>query len=241
MDLDNTYTRYSDLDFGDIPNFRQGLPGLLPDAEIRRLCLDTDRPMISPFNEKLKEKGVISHGLSSYGYDGTLAPKVKIAKTLEVMKDQYRFHHRRGKAGYEKTVYEAIDDGYFVLDPKNPEDRFFDEVEGDSFVLPPHGFALGYTNEYFDIPQDILSLCLGKSTYARSGIHVLVTPMEPGWSGNLVVEITGNSSLPTRIYTGEGICQFLFFKGQYPCEVPYDVRGGKYMNQTGITMGKIAT
>jgi dCTP deaminase len=227
------------------------LPGVLADHQIRDLCLQSDRPMITPFNEKLKEHGVISYGLSSYGYDATLAPKIKIAKDPQTIVDEFSAKYRVENSidlfddtqakEWLKKVDEFEKSDSVVLDPKNPNPDFFYEVEGDSFILPPHGFALGYTNEFFDIPDDVIALCLGKSTYARSSIHVLVTPMEPGWRGQLVVEVTNNSSIPTRVYTNEGIAQFVFLKGSDKCETPYSTRGGKYMDQTGITMGKIVS
>jgi deoxycytidine triphosphate deaminase len=229
---------------------------LMTEDEVKEWVANNPR-MISPFNEKLSEKGVISYGLSSFGYDATLARKVKIAKSRLQLEDDF-FHefvkdnpepitdqstmeqYNEWIAKWRAALEKVREEGRFVLDPKNPNPDFFYEVEDDSFVLPPHGFALGYTNEYFNIPKDVLSLCLGKSTYARSAIHVLVTPLEPGWAGNLVVEITNNCDIPVRVYTGEGIAQFIFHRGN-PCEVSYSDRGGKYQGQTGITMGKILT
>ena len=182
------------------------------------------KPMIEPFSPKLSEEGKISCGLSSYGYDATLAPKFKLA------------------LDYRKTVSESqvcwtqeYLDKTLTIDPKKDNSHLFEEFEGDSFVIPPHGFVLGYTNEYFRIPKDVLAICLGKSTYARVGIHVLVTPLEPGWEGQVVIEITNNTGLPAKIYANEGICQFVFLRGDVPCDIPYSTRGGKYMHQTGIT------
>lgn len=187
------------------------IPGLLSDADIIGLCANVDLPMIHPFHDKMTEKGTISYGLSSYGYDVTLAPVFK--------------------------VFEGNSD--LVIDPKHFDDQCCVEYYGDTCIIPPNSLALGYTNEYFNIPKDVLSICLGKSTYARCGIHVLTTPLESGWSGQVVIEIANLTPNPVKIYANEGIAQFLFIKGASQCKTPYNARGGKYMHQTGITLPKI--
>lgn len=191
-------------------------PGLLVDHQIRKLCLDSENPMISPFVEKLVEKGTISYGLSSCGYDATLAPNFKV------------FHNTHsGIVDPKASVEESID-------------NYIDVKDSKSFLIPPNGFVLGHTVEYFKIPRNVMVICLGKSTYARSGISVCVTPLEPEWEGQVVIEIVNHTPLPAKIYANEGICQFLFLKTSDTCEVSYKTRGGKYMGQTGITLPKIS-
>ena len=185
--------------------------GLLSDRDITELCMNISKPMIYPFSEKLSEKGRISHGLSSYGYDATCAPSFKIFTNVNST----------------------------VLDPKKLDENSFVNFEGDVCIIPPHGFILTHTNEYFQMPEDILSICLAKSTYARIGLVVGVTPLEPGWCGQVTLEISNTTCLPAKVYAHEGICQFLFFRGASPCKTPYNTRGGKYMNQRGIVLPKI--
>lgn len=185
--------------------------GLLSDIDIEFLCRNKDNPMINPFSEKLSEEGKISHGLSSYGYDATLAPTYKLLAT-------------------SKST---------LIDPKVNSDSCFEDYEGDFCIIPPHGFLLGHTNEVFDLPEDILSICIGKSTYARVGLIVNVTPLEPGWRGQVTIEISNTTDLPAKVYGNEGICQFLFFRSVRKCRTPYNKRGGKYMDQKGIVLSKI--
>lgn len=167
--------------------------------------------MIEPFCDKQNAVGTISYGLSSYGYDARVAPDFKI--------------------------FTNVDNA--IVDPKNmPENTFVDRTT-DVCILPPNSFALARTVEYFKIPRDVLVICLGKSTYARCGIIVNVTPLEPGWEGHVTLEFSNTTPLPAKIYANEGICQFLFFKGNEPCEVSYSDRKGKYMGQTGVTLPKI--
>lgn len=167
--------------------------------------------MIEPFVEGQKRAGTISYGLSSYGYDARVAPEFKIFTNLESA----------------------------IVDPKNFSPASFVDRTGDVCIIPPNSFVLARTVEYFRIPRDILVICLGKSTYARCGIIVNVTPLEPEWEGHVTIEISNTTPLPAKIYANEGICQFLFFQGTDPCEVSYRDRAGKYMNQQGVTLPKL--
>jgi dCTP deaminase len=183
---------------------------ILPDHEIRRLALEQE--MISPFSETLKQDGVISHGLSSFGYDSRVAPEFKI----------------------------FTNPGGVLIDPKNFDDScLVTKVSEEAIVLPANSFALARTVEYFKIPDDVLVICLGKSSYARCGIVVNVTPLEPGWEGHVTLEFSNTTPTDALIYPNEGACQFLFFRGESACELTYAMRGGKYQGQTGITLPRI--
>jgi dCTP deaminase len=181
-----------------------------PDSWIRQQALE--HQMIEPFVERQSAGGRISFGLSSYGYDARVAPDFKLFTNLESA----------------------------VVDPKNFNQDSFVDRQTDVCVIPPNSFALARTVEYFRIPRDVLVICLGKSTYARCGIIVNVTPLEPEWEGHVTLEISNTTPLPARIYANEGICQFLFLKAENPCEISYADRAGKYMGQTGVTLPKIA-
>jgi len=185
------------------------LPGLLPDHEIRRLA--KDQGMIEPFEEKQKRDGVISYGLSSYGYDARTADEFKI--------------------------FTNIDNA--MVDPKDFSHQSFVDRQTDICVIPPNSFVLSRTVEYFRIPDDVLVICLGKSTYARCGLIVNVTPLEPGWEGHVTLEISNTTPLPARVYANEGVAQFLFFKGSSPCEISYADKKGKYMGQRGVTLPRL--
>ncbi len=186
-------------------------------------------PMITPFESKLVRaieddgsdvaRKVISFGVSSYGYDVRLAEEFKIFTNANGgIIDPKRFD--------EETL---LQDGVIRTDQY-----------GDRYViLPPNSYLLGRTVEYFDIPRDTMVVCLGKSTYARAGAIVNVTPIEAGFKGNVVIEIGNSTTLPLKIYVGEGCAQFLFFKGNAPCLTSYADRGGKYMGQSGITLSKV--
>jgi dCTP deaminase len=167
--------------------------------------------MIEPFVEAQRRDGMISYGVSSYGYDARIAPEFKI--------------------------FTDVDNA--MIDPKNFNPKSFVERDTDVCIIPPHSFVLGRTIEYFRIPRDVLVICLGKSTYARCGLIVNVTPLEPEWEGHVTLEISNTTPLPAKIYANEGLCQFLFFKGDQPCDVSYKDRGGKYMNQTGVTLPRM--
>ncbi len=182
---------------------------IMPDKWIREMA--EGKGMIEPFVENQRREGVISYGLSSYGYDARVAPEFKI--------------------------FTNVDNA--VVDPKNFSDQSFVERSSDVCIIPPNSFALARTVEYFRIPRDVLVICLGKSTYARCGIIVNVTPLEPEWEGHVTLEFSNTTPLPAKIYANEGACQFLFLKGEGPCEVSYKDRQGKYMGQRGVTLPKL--
>lgn len=183
--------------------------GILPDHWITTQAKNAN--MIDPFVDKQKRDGIISYGVSSYGYDARCASEFKVFT----------------------NVNNAI------VDPKNFSADCFVEINEKECIIPPNSFALARTVEYFRIPKDVLVICLGKSTYARCGIIVNVTPLEPGWEGHVTLEFSNTTPLPAKIYANEGVCQFLFLKGDSPCDITYDDRGGKYMRQTGVTLPKL--
>ena len=167
--------------------------------------------MIEPFVEKQSREGVISFGLSSYGYDARVADEFKIFTNVDSA----------------------------TIDPKDFAHTSFVDRKTDVCIVPPNSFALARTVEYFRVPRDVLVICLGKSTYARCGIIVNVTPLEPGWEGHVTIEISNTTPLPAKIYANEGIAQFIFLKGDQPCEVSYADRAGKYMGQRGVTLPRL--
>jgi len=171
--------------------------------------------MIEPFVDHLvrEENGkkIISYGLSSYGYDLRVSNKFKIFT----------------------NVHNAL------IDPKGFHDNEFVDIEGDYCIVPPNSFALAVSVEYFRIPRDVLTLCIGKSTYARCGIIVNVTPFEPEWEGFVTLEISNTTPLPAKIYANEGLAQVIFLRGEQECLVSYADRGGKYMKQVGITVPRL--
>lgn len=183
--------------------------GLKPDHWIRRMALEAN--MISPYAEGLKREGVISYGVSSYGYDIRVADEYKIFT----------------------NVFSAI------VDPKNFSPQSMIDFKGEVCIIPPNSFALARTVEYFRIPRGVLTLCVGKSTYARCGIIVNVTPFEPEWEGYVTLEISNTTPLPAKIYSNEGIAQVLFFEGDEPCEISYADKKGKYQHQQGIILPKL--
>jgi len=183
--------------------------GVMPDTWIREQALKED--MISPFEEKLQKEGVISYGLSSYGYDARVAPEFKIFTNVDSA----------------------------TVDPKNFNPNGFVDRNTDVCIIPPNSFALARTVEYFKIPRDTLVICLGKSTYARCGIIVNVTPLEPEWEGHVTLEFSNTTPLPAKIYANEGACQFIFLKADSVCETSYADRAGKYMGQQGVTLPRI--
>ena len=182
---------------------------LLPDFRIREYA--QKEKMIEPFQDGQVRDGVISYGLSSYGYDIRVADEFKIFT----------------------NVYSA------VVDPKTFDPRSMVDFKGEVCVIPPNSFALAKTIEYFRIPRNVLTICLGKSTYARCGIIVNVTPFEPEWEGFVTLEISNTTPLPARIYANEGIAQVLFFESDHECEVSYADRKGKYQNQQDIELPKL--
>ncbi len=182
---------------------------VMPDHWIRRMA--SEHGMIEPFVESQKREGVISYGLSSYGYDARVADEFKIFTNVDSA----------------------------VVDPKAFSPQSFVDRRAGEVIIPPNSFALAHTVEYFRIPRDVLVICLGKSTYARCGIIVNVTPLEPEWEGQVTIEISNTTPLPAKIYAGEGICQFLFLRGDSPCEVSYADKAGKYMRQRGVALPKL--
>ena len=179
------------------------------DAWIRRMA--RDHGMIEPFADAQVRAGVISYGVSSYGYDMRVAREFKIFT----------------------NVLSA------VVDPKAFDPKSFVEYEGDVCIVPPNSFALARSVEYFRIPRNVLTICVGKSTYARCGIITNVTPFEPEWEGFVTLEISNTTPLPAKIYANEGIAQVLFFESDEACEVSYADKKGKYQSQTGVTLPKI--
>jgi dCTP deaminase len=169
--------------------------------------------MIEPFVDGQVREGAISYGVSSYGYDMRVAPEFRIFT----------------------NVLSA------VVDPKHFDDRSFVQFDGDVCIVPPNSFALARSVEYFRIPRNVLTICLGKSTYARCGIITNVTPFEPEWEGFVTLEISNTTPLPAKIYANEGICQVLFFEADEHdvCETSYADKKGKYQKQTGVTLPKL--
>jgi dCTP deaminase len=179
------------------------------DNWIKRMALE--HRMIEPFVDDQVREGVISYGVSSYGYD------VRVGSEFKVFTNVYNT----------------------VVDPKNFDPRSFVDITAEVCIIPPNSFALASTIEYFRIPRDILTVCLGKSTYARCGIIVNVTPFEPEWEGHVTIEISNTTPLPAKIYANEGIAQVLFFQGDEPCAKSYKDKKGKYQAQRGVTLPKI--
>ena len=180
-----------------------------PDSWIKRMALE--KKMIEPFVDDQVRSGVISYGVSSYGYD------VRVGDEFKVFTNVFNT----------------------VVDPKNFDPRSFVDIKADVCIIPPNSFALASTVEYFRIPRDILTVCLGKSTYARCGIIVNVTPFEPEWEGHVTIEISNTTPLPARIYANEGIAQVLFFQSDEVCETSYKDKKGKYQAQRGVTLPKL--
>ena len=180
-----------------------------PDHWIRKMC--REHRMIEPYVEKQVRDGVISYGVSSYGYDIRVSDEFKIF--TNVMST--------------------------VVDPKNLDAASMVDFKGPVCVVPPNSFALARTVEYFRVPRNVLTICVGKSTYARCGIITNVTPFEPEWEGYVTLEISNTTPLPAKIYAYEGIAQVLFFESDSPCEVSYKDKAGKYQNQSGITLPKL--
>jgi len=182
---------------------------VMPDTWIRDRAKNDG--MIDPFVDRQTREGVISYGLSSYGYDA--------------------------RASTEFKIFTNVDNA--LVDPKNFSDKSFVERDTEVCIIPPNSFVLARTVEYFRIPRDILVICLGKSTYARCGIIVNVTPLEPEWEGHVTLEFSNTTPLPAKVYANEGACQFLFLKGEGEPEVSYADRSGKYMGQRGVTLPKL--
>jgi dCTP deaminase len=167
--------------------------------------------MIEPFEDRQVRDGVVSYGLSSYGYDIRVADEFKVFTNINST----------------------------VVDPKNFDARSFVDMKTDVCIIPPNSFALARTLEYFRIPRDVLTVCVGKSTYARCGLIVNVTPFEPEWEGYVTLEISNTTPLPARVYANEGIAQVLFFQSDEPCEISYADKKGKYQKQQGLTLPRL--
>ena len=180
-----------------------------PDTWITRMAREHN--MIEPFVDDQVRQGVISYGVSSYGYD------VRVGDEFKVFTNVYNT----------------------VVDPKNFDPKSFVDIKADQCVIPPNSFALASTIEYFRIPRDVLTICLGKSTYARCGIIVNVTPFEPEWEGHVTIEISNTTPLPAKIYANEGIAQVLFFQSDEPCARSYKDKKGKYQAQRGVTLPRL--
>jgi len=186
---------------------------LLPDHWIRRMALE--QKMIEPFVDnsvkQIDNRRIVSFGLSSYGYDLRVADEFKVFT----------------------NVYNSL------VDPKNFQEDAFVDINGKYCIIPPNSFALARSVEYFRIPRNVLTICIGKSTYARCGIIVNVTPFEPEWEGFVTLEISNTTPLPAKIYANEGLAQVLFFEAKEVCDVSYADRKGKYMHQEGIVVPRI--
>jgi len=179
------------------------------DKWITRMC--REHKMIEPFEEKQVRKGQISYGVSSYGYDIRVGTEYKIFTNVNST----------------------------LVDPKNFDNRNFVTINADHCIIPPNSFALAATVEHFRIPRNVLAVCVGKSTYARCGLIVNVTPLEPEWEGILTLEISNTTQLPAKVYSNEGIAQLLFFESDEACQTSYKDKSGKYMNQPGLTLPKL--
>ena len=182
------------------------------DRWIRKMA--TKEKMIEPFEpnqvKSVDGEKIVSYGTSSYGYDVRCSNEFKVFTNLESV----------------------------IVDPKRFDENSFVDIQSDVCVIPPNSFALASTIEYFKIPRNVLTICLGKSTYARCGIIVNVTPLEPEWEGHVTLEFSNTTSLPAKIYANEGVAQMLFLESDEECEISYKDRGGKYQGQTGVTLPK---
>ena len=185
------------------------MPSIKADRWIKKMSLE--HRMIEPFEDRQVRDGVISYGLSSYGYDIRVADEFKVFTNINST----------------------------VVDPKHFDARSFVDVKADVCIIPPNSFALAKTVEYFRIPRDVLTVCVGKSTYARCGLIVNVTPFEPEWEGFVTLEISNTTPLPAKVYANEGIAQVLFFQSDETCDVSYADKKGKYQGQQGLTLPKL--
>ena len=179
------------------------------DRWIRRMC--AEHRMIEPFEERQIRENVVSFGISSYGYDLRIADEFKIFTNINST----------------------------IVDPKRFDPKSFVDFKGGVCIVPPNSFALGRSVEYFRIPRTVMTICVGKSTYARCGIITNVTPLEPEWEGYVTLEISNTTPLPARIYANEGIAQVLFFESDELCETSYRDKEGKYQAQVGVTLPKV--
>jgi len=185
------------------------VPSIKADRWIKKMALE--HGMIEPFEDRQVRDGVVSYGLSSYGYDIRVADEFKVFTNINST----------------------------VVDPKQFDARSFVDIRAEVCIIPPNSFALAKTVEYFRIPRDVLTVCVGKSTYARCGLIVNVTPFEPEWEGYVTLEISNTTPLPAKVYANEGIAQVLFFQSDEPCEVSYADKKGKYQGQQGLTLPRL--
>ena len=183
--------------------------GIMPDSWIKKMAIE--RKMIDPFVENQVKKNVLSYGLSSYGYDARVSSSFKVFTNVNSA----------------------------TVDPKDFSESSFVDRDVDYCIIPPNSFALAKTVEHFKIPRETLVICVGKSTYARCGIIVNVTPLEPEWEGHVTLEFSNTTPLPAKIYANEGAAQFLFLQGIESCELSYADRQGKYMHQKDVTLPKL--
>src|SRR5687767_4599719 len=185
------------------------MAGIKSDRWIRQMALE--HGMIEPFEDRQVREGVVSYGLSSYGYDIRVADEFKIFTNINST----------------------------LIDPKDFDPKSFVDLKADHIVIPPNSFALARTVEYFKIPRNVITVCLGKSTYARCGIIVNVTPFEPEWEGTATLEVSNTTPLPAKIYANEGIAQVLFFESDEMCQTSYADKKGKYQKQQEVTLPKL--
>jgi len=185
------------------------MPSIKADKWIRKMALEHN--MIEPFEDRQVRAGVISYGLSSYGYDIRVADEFKVFTNINST----------------------------IVDPKKFDEKSFVDLKGEVCIIPPNSFALARTVERFRIPRNVLVVCVGKSSYARCGIVVNVTPLEPEWEGHVTLEFSNTTPLPAKIYANEGVAQMLFFESDEVCETSYRDRGGKYQGQKGVTLPKV--
>jgi dCTP deaminase len=180
-----------------------------PDRWIRRMALE--HRMIEPFEDRQVRDGVISFGVSSYGYDIRVSDEFRIFTSVNTT----------------------------MVDPKHFDPKALADFKGEVCIIPPNSFALGRSVEYFRIPRNVLTLCVGKSTYARCGVIVNVTPFEPEWEGHVTIEISNTAPVPAKIYANEGLCQVVFFQSDEDCEISYKDKKGKYQAQQGIVTARL--
>ncbi len=173
--------------------------------------MSQEHGMIEPFVDGQVRDDCVSYGLSSYGYDARVSPEFKIFTNVDSA----------------------------IVDPKDFSPKSFVDRDTDVCVIPPNSFALARTVEYFRVPEDVLLICRGKSTYSRCGIIGNVTPLEPGWEGHVTLEFSNTTPLPAKVYANEGACQFLFLQGNEPCETSYKDKAGKYQGQRGVTLPRM--
>lgn len=233
---------------------------ILADFQIAQLCKNTDRPMLSPFRDQqvktiesiLNEKQIVAYRAGLLTRQGKFLDPIdlnsdKTVPNVRLEGEQFILTQRAVSSGLSSYGYDAVlgnqfklfkNTGQSIVDPLDMPTGIYEEITTDRLIIPPNSYALGHTVEVFDMPDDVLAICMGKSTLARAGVSVTITPIEPGFRGNVVVEVANLTPLPVAIHANQGIAQFLFFRGE-PCEVSYSDRGGKYMHQTGVTTARV--